>query len=349
MKLACKKYGDAWTAGDRHALMECVTDDFASVWSRMPPALFASLPKSSGGDSEVIDSQKSPGGALVRVRTADGVVTFQLVGQGFQWRVSDVLTKNENEEIVSLKQSLDASLAAREFLEGLNNPLSSAWNQCLSHSMHASMAAIPPADWQRIRKYLPSIPEPSPSRRPNVRFFGPIATIQTHVASASGHSTVKVSLVREAGWRVDDLEIVSAGLNIPSFRNGAACLACVATLGEFFQRPNIMEPKTFVAPGKLRDELVRAHRGEIKPPKLGDEQPKHVRISDGAHVYLQYPNRWVLVSTQTVSGRRQIADVQLHEGGSWKSAADLLALHRNLRGNSLGNWLAEMASATATR
>src|SRR5215207_5223396 len=82
MKLACKRYGDAWAAGDRAALQSAVTEEFAAVWQRIPDSMFAKLPKSDSADSAVLSSQKSPTGATVSVQTQDDVIVFHLQGTG---------------------------------------------------------------------------------------------------------------------------------------------------------------------------------------------------------------------------------------------------------------------------
>ena len=43
MKLACKRYGDAWNSGSQSALWGATTGDFASVWNRMPADMYGFL------------------------------------------------------------------------------------------------------------------------------------------------------------------------------------------------------------------------------------------------------------------------------------------------------------------
>src|SRR5687768_2068842 len=83
MKLACKRYGDAYKAGNKRELMAESSPDFANLWNRVPQEIFAKLPRSGSG--AVLSSQKTPAGGTVTVATNQGQVTFVLVGGGFSW------------------------------------------------------------------------------------------------------------------------------------------------------------------------------------------------------------------------------------------------------------------------
>jgi len=337
MKLACKRYGDAWSSGDRTALEAAVTDEFAAVWRRVPDAMFAKLPRTTSTDSAVLSSQKSPNDATVSVQTADGNVVFHLTGAGFQWRVADVDVENINGETVSLKQSLEASLTSRDFLVGLSDPKGRSWNGCLSRSMQKSVQSLSGQEWQLVQAYLPPIKEPTPGKRPMVRFFGRLASMA--VTLPGGESFVQVTLVNEGAWKVDDLELSGRKLRIPSFRKGLPALAAVAKLGQFMKDPKLVDPASFVADPKLRQELAHLHAGTSDAPGLGAQKMEHIRIAQDAHVYVKYPNRWIVVSTQTVGGRVMVSNLQLHEAGAWRNAAELLALQRKLKSSPLADWL----------
>jgi hypothetical protein len=336
MKLACKKYGDAWKAGDRNLLQAAVTDDFAAVWRRMPESMFSQLAKPDAAEPVVLSSQKSPKGANVSVQTADGVIVFHLVGSGFQWLVSDLEVANAHGEPVSLKQTLEASLASRDFLLGLNDPNGRSWNGCLSHSMEAAIRSLSLEEWRLVQGQLPKIAEPTPGKKPLVRFFGRHAVLA--VTMPTGGSSVQVSLVNEGAWKVDDLELAGTSLRIPSFRKGMPALASVAKLGRFMKDPKSIDPARFVCHPKLREELSHLHSGN-GDAGLGGQKMEHLRIAQDAHVYVKYPNRWILVSTQPVDGTVMVSDLQLHEGGSWQKAADLLALKRKVKDFPLAQWL----------
>lgn len=337
MKLACKKYGDAWAAGDRAGLEAAVTDDFAAVWKRMPESMFAKLPKSESTDSAVLSSQKSPTDATVSVQTSDGVVVFHLQGAGFQWRVADVDVTNLQGEAVSLKQSLEASLTSRDFLVGLGDPAGKSWNGCLSRSFHAAIGSLSAEDWSLIQAYLPKLKEPATAKKPMVRFFGKLAVL--NVTMPGGDSSVQVTLVYEGAWKVDDLELSGRSLRIESFRKGMPALASVAKLGRFMKDPKQLDPTSFVADRKLREEFAFLRSSNSDVGGMGSQKMEHLRITQDVHVYVKYPNRWILVSTQPVGGRAMIANLQVHDGGSWRNAADLLALQRKVKTSPLADWL----------
>lgn len=341
MKLACKRYGDAWAAGDREALQAAVTEDFAAVWKRVPDRMFATLPRSAATDSAVLSSQKTPTESSVSVQTADGVIVFQLVGSGFQWLVADVEVTNVHGEAVSLKQSLTASLTSRDFLIGLSDPLGKSWNGSLSRAMQTAIERLGPEEWRQVQAYLPPMKEPAPAKKPMVRFFGKQAIMQ--VTMPSGDAGIQVTLVNEGTWKVDDLELSGKALRIPSFRKGMPALAAVSKLGRFMKDPKSHDPAKFVCDPKLCQELGHLHSGKGENASLGSQKMEHLRIAQDVHVYVKYPNRWIVASTQPKDGRTMISNLQVHEAGSWRNAADLLALQRTAKSLGLGEWLGALS------
>jgi len=346
MKLACKRYGDAWAAGDRAELEASVTDDFAAVWRRMPESMFAKLPKSESSGSAVLSSQRSPTDATVSVQTQDGVIVFHLQGTGFQWRVADLDVSNLHGEPVSLKQSLEASLTSRDFLIGLSDPAGRSWNGCLSRSMQSAISTLSRDDWRLVQAYLPKLKEPAMAKKPMVRFFGNLAVL--NVTLPGGESSVQVTLVREGTWKVDDLELSGRSLRIPSFRKGMPAMVAVAKLGRFMKEPKTVDPESFVVDQKLREELAFLRLGNGDVGGLGSQKMEHLRIAQDGLVYVKYPNRWIFVSTQLVGGRSMISSLQLHDGGSWRNAADLLALQRKVKTSPLADWLGGISMNTRT-
>jgi len=337
MKLACKRYGDAWAAGDRGALQAAVSEDFAAVWRRMPDQVFAKLPRQDSSESAVLSSQRTPTESTVSVQTPEGVIVFHLVGSGFQWLVADVEVQNVHGESVSLKHSLAASLTSRDFLMGLSDPAGRSWNGSLSRAMQSTIDRLGPDEWRLVQAFLPKMKEPTPAKKPMVRFFGKQAIMQ--VSMPGGESAIQVTLVNEGAWKIDDLELSGKALRIPSFRKGMPSLAAVAKLGRFMKDPKSHDPAGFVAEPKLREELGHLHAGKGEASALGAQKMEHLRIALDSHVYIKYPNRWIVVSTQPKDGRMMVSNLQVHEGGAWRNAADLLALQRTAKSFGLGDWL----------
>jgi len=116
-------------------------------------------------------------------------------------------------------------------------------------------------------------------------------------------------------------------------------MAAVAKLGRFMKDPKALDPVSFVADRKLLDEFEFLRQSKGDGGGLGSQKIEHLRITQDVHVYVKYPNRWILVTTQPVGGRAMVAGLQLHDGGSWRNAADLLALQRKVKTSPLADWL----------
>ncbi len=346
MKLACKRYGDAWVASDKETLVLACTEDFAAVWKAMPDSMFRNLPKSSAEGAAVLASLKSPTDARVAIQAPDGKMIFVLDGAGFNWRVADVETANTFGETVSLKHSVAASLAARQFLAGLNG---GEFGNSLSGGFRKVLVGMPPADFKAVRTFIPTIAEPKPTKKPTVRFRGNNARIASSIGE--GESEAVVTLVNENGWRVDDLSVAGEGMRIPSLRQALPTLAAAAKLGNFFKAPRDLDPAAFAAPGKLLDELKKAFEGGPLPPNPADEKIVHLRVADDPRqAYLKYPSKWILVSTEPAgAGKALVKNLHLHQGGKWQDAADLLALNRAVKDNPLGKLFGQSAPAPTRR
>ena len=347
MKLACKRYGDAWAAGDKAGLVEATTEDFAAVWKAMPDPLFKKLPKPSVDGAQVLASSKSPTDARVAVQTPDGKMVFVLDGAKFNWRVADIETVNMFGEAVSLKHAVAASLASRQFLDGLGG---GDFGNCLSASFRKVLVAMPPEDFKAVGTFIPKIPEPAPTKKPIVRFQGPnAARIASSIGDGDGQAVV--TLVNENGWRVDDLAVSGEGMRIPSLRDALPTLAAAARLGEFFKKPRGVDPETFAAPGKLYDELKRVFEGGPAPPNPAEAKLVHLRVADDPRqVYLKYPDKWILVSTQPAgAGKALVRHLHLYQGKQWQNAADLLALNRAVKENPLGKLFGQAAAPPERR
>jgi hypothetical protein len=66
-------------------------------------------------------------------------------------------------------------------------------------------------------------------------------------------------------------------------------------------------------------------------------------------VYVKYPNRWIAVTTKPAGGRAMVSNLQLHDGGAWRNAADLLALQRKVKTSPLADWLGSISMSDRSR
>ena len=65
------------------------------------------------------------------------------------------------------------------------------------------------------------------------------------------------------------------------------------------------------------------------------------------HVFIKYPDRWVLVLTKpSQTERNLIVGLQIHQGGTWQDVADLLALQRTIKSNPLGKLFGQVSANT---
>src|SRR5690606_12634490 len=154
---------EAWNSGDVRALQGVATRDFYEQWQRMPASSFAKLPR--GGSAQVLSTQKGNGSGTVTVSTRGGAMTFLLVGGGFDWRVADIFRAGDDGQRISVKEYLDLSLTASEFMEDLKYKGGSSFHDSISHRFRSSFRELTADDLARIRNFLPEIER----QKPNIR------------------------------------------------------------------------------------------------------------------------------------------------------------------------------------
>ena len=114
MKLACKRYGDAFKSGRQAEVAAACTPAFGRCWTRLPADAFADLPR--GGNAQLIATKKNGNTGFVTARTAQGVVTFVMEGQGFDWLVADIRRTDERGQTISVREFMEVTLTANEFI-----------------------------------------------------------------------------------------------------------------------------------------------------------------------------------------------------------------------------------------
>jgi hypothetical protein len=330
MKLACKRYGEAWNSGSKAALRGVATPDFVHMFYRMPAEQFARLPR--GGGSKVIGSRKGRGWGTVTVATSQGALTFMLRGRGFKWTVTDIHKRGDDGRTVSLKSYLDASLTAREFLVDLKYRGGNSFYDSISHEFRGSFRQLSRTDLNRVRNFLPDI---NSDVKPYLSMNGRRATMSVRMPNGGPNDRVRFSLVQQNGWKVDDYAIDSDRVTIPSFRNALPVIACVAEFGEFVNDPDRVDPCAFTACGKLRDELVAARSMRPFPIETPKTRDAFVVDQRGRSVQVRYPEKTVRMRIGEEGGKRVICQIQLLAADRWADLGHLLAMKRGLRSMSV--------------
>lgn len=326
MKLACKRYGDAWNSGSRSAIMACSTADFAQVWSRVPAEAFATMPR--GGSGNVLGTSKGNGTGRVTVSTSQGIMTFVLVGAGFDWTVADIIKPGDDGRPVSLKNYLDASLTIGEFMRDLKYVGGTSFHDSVSWRFQTAFVQLHHDQLESIRRFLPPINQ---NQRPMLQFDGNGAVARVHPPGGRPGDVITFRLVRDAGWRVDDYAIQSDGVQIASFRQALPVIATLAKFGDFVAKPESCDPKQFTTEGRLREALCFAQTE--KPFPLADPGPRqYLRLKDDlSELEIGYASRTVRLSLETANGRCQIDRMSLKAADQWVDIAQTLTLKRDIQ------------------
>lgn len=344
-KLACKKYGDAYSIRDRAALRQAVTPDFAAVWDQVPDDIFQRLPKADATGNAVLSSSKSQREARVEVATTAGTITFVVVGAGFQWKVDDLLTPGDDGQPTSLKNRLLLCITAKQFLSVLQKGDWSKPHPTVAPDFHTVLAKLPFADRDRVRRYLPSLPKISAIPKVSIGIDGALMTVS--LPTQHGNATVYLTFQRRATWQVRDVSVKTPTLDLPSLARSMPALVAVATMGDFFKQPRSLDPRAWTLPGKLQDELVRAFEGKCELGKSMAGKPQQIIVfPDGKRVQVRMNDKWVIADMMpTPAGPARVASLMLHDGNQWRDTADLLALQRKVLqgGDAVKSWLMQVS------
>lgn len=335
MKQACKRYGDAWNSGSQGALAGVTTGDFAAQWARVPPEVFARMPRGSGG--RVLGSSKGGGVGHVTVSTSQGVLTFVLVGGGFHWTVADIYKPGDDGQTVSLKQYLDVTLTSGEFITRLKYADDDSFKESISTSFQAAFAALSETQLADLRSFLPEIHR---NVKPYVRFDGDRATMKVAIPDREPGDTVTFHLRHDGGWRVDDYVIESQALGVPSFRNAMPMIAAVSGFRRFLKDPVANDPVRFTAAGSLRDALLAAQAQKPFPMRMGKDSRRIDIDESGRSAEIQFPNRLVRIQLEECEESPGIARITVKMGDRWADLSHLLALQSRLAGTLLARGIA---------
>jgi hypothetical protein len=325
MKLACKHYGDAWNSGSRGALSGQVTGDFASVFNRIPGSMWAQMPRGGGG--QVLSHTKGNGTGRVTVATSQGVMTFVLVGSGFNWRVADIYKAGDDGRTVSLKSYLDATVTAHEFIRDLKGRQDTQFYASVSSSFRQSWQDLNNEDLALVREFIQGS---TVVGKPFLSMNGSAATM---TVSLTENKTARLQLIREGSWKIDDYGIESPNISIVSFRNSVDTIAAVQRFRKFMIEPANHSPVAFTKEGMLRDSLVKVHQIGFLPMKQKPSKMTYFSIDQsGQNVQINLEDRKVKVVVDRSGRGASIAKVDVTMGKStWADLSHLIALNNQIR------------------
>ena len=332
MKLACKRYSEAWNSASKGALHGVTTSEFARIWDRVPAEKFALLPR--GGSGKVAGSRKGRGSGSVTVSTSQGMLTFVLVGKGFRWTVADIHKAGDDGRTVSVKNYLDASLTAGEFMEDLKYAGGTSFHDSISPEFRQAFVRLSSDDLERVRRFLPDV---NKNVDPYVIMRGDSATVRVQVPGQGPNDYATFSLVRRGGWRVDDYSIDSREVSIASFREALPAIACVAAFGDFVAAPDQEDPCGFTSEGELREELLAARDVRPFPIVTPPVRESFVITDGGCCVEIRYPNKMVRMELSERDGGRALRKIETFAGDRWVDVAGVLSLGRKVRSASFAS------------
>jgi hypothetical protein len=325
MKLACKRYGEAWNSGSRGALAGQITGDFNSVFNRMPGSMFAAMPR--GGSGQVLSSSKGSGSGNVTVSTSQGVMTFVLVGSGFNWRVADIYKAGDDGRTVSLKSYLDATVTAHEFMRDLKLPAGTQFYASISHGFRQSWTEISSEDLALVRGFMD---QATPIGKPFLSINGSHASMTVKL---TGDKTARLQLVREGSWKIDDYGVESPNVSIASFRNSVDTIAAIQRFRSFMVDPANQSPVAFTKDGMLRDSLVQVHQIGFLPMNQKPSKMTYFSIDPtGKNVHIKLEDRQVKVVVDRQGPGATIAKVDITMGKkTWADLSHLIAINNQIR------------------
>lgn len=325
MKLACKHYGDAWNSGSRGALNGQVTGDFASVFNRVPSTMWAQMPRGGGG--QVLSHTKGNGTGRVTVSTSQGVMTFVLVGSGFNWRVADIYKAGDDGRTVSLKSYLDATVTAHEFIRDLKGRQDTQFYASVSSSFRQSWQDLSGEDLALVREFIQGS---TVVGKPFLAMNGSTASMTVNLTD---NKTARLQLVREGSWKIDDYGIESPSISIASFRNSVDTIAAIQRFRKFMVEPANHSPVAFTKEGMLRDSLVKVHQIGFLPMKQKPSKMTYFSIDpSGQNVQINLEDRKVKVVVDRAGRGATIAKVDVTMGKStWADLSHLIALNNQIR------------------
>lgn len=290
----------------------------------MPPEVFAQIPRANGG--KVLGSSKGNGSGTVTVSTNQGVVTFLVVGRGFNWTVADIYKAGDDGRTVSLSSYLDLTLTANEFMRDLKYVGGTSFHDSASSNFRTSFANLSTDQLNRIRDFLPEVKR----NKPYVVMNGATGTMRMQVPGGKPHETVTFKMVHDGGWKVDDYVVSSDKTKIPSFKRSLPLLACVTAFKSFASDPNSVHPQTFVCKGELCETLMSARTENPFPLKSAGNALMMTISDDGQIARIQYPDRDVRIEMGKIDGQPAIAKITVKTGDRWAHLEHMLAIKKQM-------------------
>ena len=341
MKLACKRYADAWNSGSLKRLEAAVTEDFARQWRRVPKESFDLLPR--GGAGSVLNTRRGSRQGTVRAMTADGPVTFELVGSGFDWLVDDLVRVGDDGRPVSTKEYMDVSLTAGEFIGRLKEQGGDAFHSSLTQDFRRAFAKLPADALDRIRAFLP---DPAADARRSVVIRGRYATMKVRLPGGAADEIIRFDLRKERGWRVDDYRVQTRAVDIPSFKKALPGLAKLIEFNEFTTDPDPRAVRGLVVPGDLCEGLCHA---ALHTPERLESSGRRRRLTigpKGLTVQADYSGRSMrIILCDERQCRIETIHVTLED--RWVPVGRLLRLQRQLADSTalVGSLLQRLTAA----
>lgn len=324
MKLACKNYAQVWNSGSQSALQHVTTEDFYKQWARMPREAFAKLPR--GGTASILSTTKGSGTGTVTVATRAGIMTFHLVGDGFDWKVADIEKRGDDGTPIRLKHYLDISLTASEFIDDLKYRGGSTFHESLSRRFLGEFRRLTPAELERIRAFLPEVEK----QKPTISFQQNRATMEVRLPGGGSGDRIVFSFINEQGWKVDDYRVDMEAIQIASFRDALPVLACMTAFSEFTKSPTSCNPQEFTCEGPLREALQYAQKMNPCPIAASGTRERFEISPDLKTVCVCQGGKTVQLSLKRSGDRMLIEEMELQTGGRWMDVAQLLNLQQRV-------------------
>ncbi|MBX9653546.1 hypothetical protein K2Y11_07995 [bacterium] len=328
MKLACKRYGEAWQSNSQEQVAAACATELARQIRRMKPEEFAMLQREMANQTpEVVQSGKGYGAGIVSVQTRSGLVHLHVSGSGFNWTVTDVISPDHAGVYASLKDNLDVACTAREFFENVADTSQPLVPDRMSAGLWRSFTLVSGEELARGRSILGT---PIDKEGADSFVRGNRAEV---VVRQSGSHSVRFKLARAGGrWIVDDVAFDTEQLSLTSLQKSFDSFCAVISLGNHVRQPLHHADLNFVVNAELRSELAQL----TESPELGressDPQVGHIlRISDdGLKAQCIEPKRQSEITLVAVGekNRHLISEVIVNDDRGSQPLAKLLATRR---------------------
>jgi hypothetical protein len=328
MKLACKRYGEAWQSNSQQQVAASCGPELARQIRRMKPEEFAMLQREMANQTpSVAHSGKGNGSGVVSVQTRKGMVHLHVAGSGFNWVVIDVISPDHAGVYASLKDNLDVACTAREFFENVADPAQPLVAERMSAALWKSFTVVSGEELARGRTILGT-----PIEKQGADSFvrGNRAEV---VVRQNGSHSVRFKLARAGGrWIVDDVAFNTEQLQLASLQNSFDSFCAVISLGNHIRQPSRTANLSFIENSELRSELAQLTESAELTRESTDSARGHIlRLSDdGLKALCIEPKRQseITLVTSVEQNRHVIAEVVVDDEHGSQPLAKLLAARR---------------------